>query len=625
MTSTDTSPRKAIRPAEVTRDFRRTWRRMLVAHLLCSIVIAAILWPAAGILLRSFLRLSGRSSLSDLEIAQFLFFTPIGIMGLILAASIALTISIFEHAILVLIGLAASFDRDLSWREVVGRTASKGWPLYRLAAVVVGTVLVMVIPLLLLAGLTYWLLLTKYDINFYLNHRPREFWFASAIGAILAVGMIWLVGRLVVGWVVALPILWMRRVSPREALSISRKTTARHRRYIACCVGIWVATWAVTLAGTHGILTLAGRTIIPYFAESIAMLALTLGLMVLLSALLNWVISFVGAATFALFVVRLYRALNDSPSSDTAHFVDADDTYVSWIKFTRRRFLVIGLVAVAGAFIFGVVLLKGMKFEDRAQITAHRGASAAAPENTLASFEQAIAEGADWVELDVQETADGVVVIVHDQDLMKVGEAGLKIWDSTLEQLREIDIGSFKDPKFHDQRVATLAEALDLCKGRVRVNIELKYYGHQDRLEERVVEIVESKQMQNDIVIMSLDYAGVQKIRALRPDWTIGVLQSAAIGDVMKRDVDFFAVNAKAATPAFIAAAHLHGKEVLVWTVNDPASMSIMMSRGVDGIITDYPAMGKSVLRQRAKLSSPERLLLELAIVLGIKPKIAAQ
>ena len=192
----------------------------------------------------------------------------------------------------------------------------------------------------------------------------------------------------------------------------------------------------------------------------------------------------------------------------------------------------------------------------------------------MASIQQAIDEGADYAEIDVQETRDGVVVVVHDSDLKKLGGPGTKIWDATAEELRQVDIGSWFDPQFSDQRVPTLAEVLSLCKGKIRVNIELKFYGHNDRLEERVAEIVEEHGMQNDIIVMSLEQSMVAKMKSLRPEWTVGLLTAVAAGDLTRLDADFLAVNLKIADRRFIKAAHGRDKQVFAWTVNDPLMMS---------------------------------------------------
>ena len=166
----------------------------------------------------------------------------------------------------------------------------------------------------------------------------------------------------------------------------------------------------------------------------------------------------------------------------------------------------------------------------------------------------------------------------------------------------------------------TLEEVLDVAKGRARVNIELKYYGHDDRLEERVVQIVEEMGMASDVVLMSLKLDAIRKLRALRPGWTVGLLSATAVGDLTRVDADFLAVHPGLATPRFVRRARAAGKRVYVWTVNDPVNMFWMISRGVDGVITDEPALGRTVLTRRADMTASERLLLEAAFWLGAVP-----
>jgi glycerophosphoryl diester phosphodiesterase len=250
-------------------------------------------------------------------------------------------------------------------------------------------------------------------------------------------------------------------------------------------------------------------------------------------------------------------------------------------------------------------------------VVAHRGAAGAAPENTLASVRRALEDGADWVEIDVQETRDGEVVVVHDSDFMKLAGNPLKVWEGDLAQVRALDVGSWFDARFGDERVPTLEEVLDMVRGRARLVIELKYYGHDEQLERRVVELVEAAGMADQVAIMSLKLPGVLKLRELRPDWTIGLLSATAVGDLSRTPVDFLAVNAGMASGGFIRRAHAAGKQVFVWTINDALSLSKWMSAGVDGVITDEPALARQVLQERDELSAAERLLLSAALFFG--------
>lgn len=179
--------------------------------------------------------------------------------------------------------------------------------------------------------------------------------------------------------------------------------------------------------------------------------------------------------------------------------------------------------------------------------------------------------------------------------------------------MKRIDIGSRFAPEFKGERVPTLGEVLDKCKDKIRVNIELKYYGREQQLEQRVVDVVESRGMTSEIVAMSLKGGGVKKLRTLRPSWKVGLLMSVSAGDVRKIEADFLAINAGFTSSSFVRTAHASGKDVYVWTVNDATTMSTMISRGVDGLLTDKPALVRAVLEQRTDMSGPERLLIELA------------
>jgi glycerophosphoryl diester phosphodiesterase len=256
-------------------------------------------------------------------------------------------------------------------------------------------------------------------------------------------------------------------------------------------------------------------------------------------------------------------------------------------------------------------------------VFAHRGASEAAPENTLAAFRRAGVEHADFVELDVQESADGVVLVVHDSDLMKLARVPLKIWSSTAAQLRTVDIGSRYSSAYADQRVPTLAEALQACKGITRVDIELKDYGHNHHLEERVAELVEAAGMQKQIVTMSLNRAMAAKMKRLRPTWTSGLLIAKAIGDVSRLPADFFAVESRMAERTLIRSAHAAGKPVYVWTVDDASRMIRLMGLGVDGLITDRPALAREVVDSYAAMNSGQRLLLFVMTRLGVRDEIS--
>ena len=333
---------------------------------------------------------------------------------------------------------------------------------------------------------------------------------------------------------------------------------------------------------------------------------------------LSLLLAVLADAALAALILQLYRSGGGTPSV----VLPSGSPAFAGLTLSTGRLVAAAVMAAGVAAIVGFLFMEGLRAEDNALIIAHRGASIAAPENTLAAVALAIQEGADYVEFDVQESRDGRVVVAHDADLMRVGRTPLSIWSTDSARLREVDIGSFHSSEFAAERVPFLEEVLELGRDRVRLLIELKYYGHEVRLEERVVEIVERLGMQDQISVMSLKPQAVTRMKQLRPDWNVGLLTAVAVGNLTRMPADFLAVNSGMATPAFIDRAHAAGKPVWVWTVNDPINMSRFLSRGVDGLITDLPGRGREVLAERAELNSGERLLLAAAFWVGLDPPV---
>lgn len=243
------------------------------------------------------------------------------------------------------------------------------------------------------------------------------------------------------------------------------------------------------------------------------------------------------------------------------------------------------------------------------KITAHRGSSAAAPENTLAAFELAIQQGADFAEIDVQLTADGEVVVVHDTDLSRVARLKRTVADLTLAQLKQLDVGSWFAPEFAAERIPTLAEVIAAVRGRLQLNIELKLGKNTEGLAERVVAVIERETFEEQCVLSSSDRAVLEYVRRCRPRLRIGRVVKTRLREPKRLAVEFLSVKDRYVDAALIAKAHAHGKQVHVWTVNDPARMQELIGWGVDNLITDVPAVLRMVLEQHAEAADESVVL----------------
>lgn len=598
-------------------DFHFAWGPLVATDLLYKALATMVLMPFVGITLHAFLAISGSDVQADQDIL-FFFLSPLGLTTGVVIAGAVIAVSALEIACLMTIAVAAREHRHLSVIGALGFALTRSWTILRVTMRLVLRVLLIAAPFLALGGLLAWWGLTEHDINYYLTYRPPAFIMAVAVIGCLLAAMVFVLIRRLAGWAYVLPLVLFEDADPRGVFELSETRSSKHRGLLALTVASWIAASLVTSTLLIGAVRWGGLGVARALEHNVPLLMTALAALLLLWFTTNLLVHLLSTCFLALLIVHAYRDWGCPEYRDCLAVLAKPVDRRFGVLARKPLWLLFGTAAVL-AIGTGASLLEGVDADQRVVIIGHRGAAADAPENTLASVEEAIAQGADWIEIDVQETADGTVAVIHDSDMMKVGGVATKIWDGSFEELSQIDIGSWFDPKFSDQRLATLQETLELAQGRAGVTIELKYYGHDQRLEERVVEIVESLDMASQVEVMSLKYDAVRKMRELRPQWPLGLLTGRALGDLTAADADFLAVNAAMASRAFIRSAHLAGKQVYVWTLNDLASMSRMVSRGADGLITDHPGMARQLLAQRSELSSVERLLLDLALSIGIE------
>ena len=225
-------------------------------------------------------------------------------------------------------------------------------------------------------------------------------------------------------------------------------------------------------------------------------------------------------------------------------------------------------------------------------VIAHRGASGTHPENTMAAFRRAVELGADMVELDVQLTRDGEVVVFHDAMLERTTDGTGPLSALSLAELRRLDAGRWRGAAFAGERVPTLAEVLAAVP--LPVNVELKPERDDDGLEARALAVVERAGAAQRVVFSSFAGGALERLRARAPSATLAVLWEHdpvphAIRLAERVSARALHLRKEAATPPAVAAARAAGLTVRVWTVNAQAEFDRLVTAGVDGIFTDFP------------------------------------
>jgi glycerophosphoryl diester phosphodiesterase len=603
----------------ILETFILNWKLFLGIHIAVNALSFVLLTPLITLILGWLMLASGHKALTDEDILFFIL-SPTGLTVALLAGALYTTVVIFQQAAMIIASRFVTRGNTVSLVQIGRLLLVKFLPLFRLALQMIGRTALIAAPFLAICALIYYFTLTEFDINYYLTDRPAVFWWAGGLIVLCLLIMAGVLLRIFSGWILALPLLLINSESPAQSLWKSRTASISRRIPIALTL-LFLLLLNTGLLGLASLLTdLAVNGAVSLAGDSLQAMAYLLGSLMIVWLVTNVAIAFFINSALALVILSLFTRLIITVSDKIPDMEPrSGHTSRRW-HITAAQLAGLALIISLATGIAIRLTMDRFSITDNTMVIAHRGASADAPENSLAAIELAINEGADWVEIDVQETLEGEVVVIHDSDLKKIGGSGLKVFEASLPELQSVDIGSWMDVSFSDQRVPTLQQVLALCKDRINIIIELKYYGKEQYLEERVAKLVEAANMQDQIVVMSLSYPGIQKMKSIRPDWMVGLLSSVAIGDITQLNADFFAINASFAKRRFIQHAHSRNRKVLVWTINDPISMSAMMSKGVDGIITDKPALALNIRKERAELDVHERMMIQLASFIGKQP-----
>lgn len=239
------------------------------------------------------------------------------------------------------------------------------------------------------------------------------------------------------------------------------------------------------------------------------------------------------------------------------------------------------------------------------QIWAHRGASAYAPENTIPAFKLALEQGADGIELDLQRTADGELVVIHDETINRTSNGFGKVVDLTLEELRRCDFSN-GFIGHHNTRIPTLAETLDLLgPAGVVINIELKntiqlYPG----MEDEALEMVKAAGLLDRVVFSSFNHFSLANLRDRVQPGNIGLLYADGLYDPWIY-AGWFGAGALhphvrvLQQPHYLWLCHEAGIKVHTWTVDEPEDIEHLVSQGVDAIVTNFPDVARRAMGRR--------------------------
>ena len=349
------------------RNGRQCWRDLALTDIAYKVLAFIVLTPLTGLLLHILIALSGRTVVADEDIIQFLL-EPLGWLCIVSVGAIWIAILALEQTALLGVLGAAEANQHMRVTQAITFAASHAWSVLRVTLRMVALALLAAAPFLTIAGITYLSLLTKFDINFYLQQKPREFQIAIGIGVLLGIGLAVVLLRLATSWFFALPLVVFEGVAPSDALRVSRERARGHRPRTVFWIVAWLLVTFLLSALATGTVTLIAKGLVPQFLHRLPLLLFIVGATVVAWATVNLIVNLISATTFAVIFFRLY-ADHGSPEGVNTSRLDAVEATMRKSRFslTRTRLAIVATVALIVSAAVGAYAIRTVRPTDDAR------------------------------------------------------------------------------------------------------------------------------------------------------------------------------------------------------------------------------------------------------------------
>ncbi|MEX0685828.1 MAG: glycerophosphodiester phosphodiesterase family protein [Balneolales bacterium] len=592
------------------------WKPMATWTLLVWLSVAIILVPFFSSLLGWGIFREEQLVIGNEELINWIL-TPRGLIYAFLAGSLALMGGIIRYAGLFQIVTDSLEGRPVSVRGTALRIAPLIPKLFRISLLAILATFILLMPLIAGWGGIYVYFLEGHDINYYFTVNPPEW-----ENALIAAGIWFLAWFIGAGWMfcrslLVLPAFLSGEPSIRDAINQSWNLSQSQAHHLLLLMGVTLGLWLIASITLDASFLISAGFIIEWVAAittSLRTLVLVIGLYTISTIAMGAIMGFFGFSLAATILTKFYYdnagIKVDTQASHKLRRLPAQSIVYTRYWLTPSRIIPLSIFLFSASLALSNYMLEQIPEQHPVDIIAHRTGPPSTPENTLSALEVSIAINADYAEIDVQLTGDGVVVLSHDIDLMRVAGDSRRISESNYADLRNViqlpDDGS--PPS--ERRLISLLEFLDRAKGRIKLLIELKYYGYEPELASKVVALIQKKNMEDDVAMMSMNLDAIKQLSQLAPAIPRGYVSALAVGNMTLLPVDFLAITHQRVNPHLIRTAKQQGVKVYIWTVNRADLMADMMELGIHGIITDDPDLGVQVREELKSMTPAERLLL---------------
>ena len=590
------------RVAELFQSFGQFFKRVLLLFtqdyvetalfiIFCTIINAAATSLLKKLLVKAMMLVSGETYIAPVNLNKVLL-NPLSIIMMLIFAVIVTLMSLFEIAgLLHTFSVAqAGCETNLTCMFMAGFRACwkalnpRNWPI-----MIFILVLFPLTKLLPLSGSTFKLVLPGF-VNQTIDYTK---WLN-----ILYIVLYWVLILFLAVYIFSVNGFVLQKESFFKSCSKSRKLCKGH--VIEVLFNMFLLTVILNFAinSISSILVVNGEELMSFVRRTGNVVAKSEAVGTYTYALRQVLKSFLSPAiNNAALTVLFYKFLDDKTKKET---VSSEVHQLKNFSMKRTIAFVVSVAIVSLGIIGFMTYRYSYLFEsvDRPLVCAHRGDNVNAPENTMPAFELAASENLEWIELDVHQTSDGVIVCNHDSTIKRVTGRNLAIHDVTYEDLSKIELGPWMPGEYEHVHICTLREALELAKENdMNVQVELKGHPADKNFEENVLAVINETGMHDNVMVIAQDASRLKRIMELDPTITKGYCMVIAVGDL--NDIEYtdnITIEESYVTPELVRAMHEKGIKVFCWTVDLDDTVQYLVSCDVDVIGTDNPMLINNAL-----------------------------
>ena len=590
------------RVAEYFQGFGHFFKRVLLLFtqdyvetalflLFCTIITAASTSLLKKILVKAMMWVSGVTYIAPVNLRQVLL-NPLSIIMMLIFAVIVTLMSLFEIAGLLHTFSVAQAGRETNltcmfmagFRACLKALNPRNWPI-----MIFILVLFPLTKLLPLSGSTFKLILPGF-VNQTIDYTK---WLN-----VLYIVLYWVLILFLAVYIFSVNGFVLQKESFFKSCSKSRKLCKGH--VIEVLLNMFLLTVILNFAinSVSSILVVNGEELMSFMRRTGNVVAKSEAVGTYTYALRQILKSFLSPAiNNAALTVLFYKFLDDKTKKET---VSGEVHKLKEYSMKRTVAFVVSLAVVSLGIIGFMTYRYSYLFEsvDRPLVCAHRGDNVNAPENTMPAFELAASENLKWIELDVHQTKDGVIVCNHDSTIKRVTGRNIAIHDATYEELSRIELGPWMPGEYEHVHICTLREALELAKENdMNVQVELKGHASDKNFEENVIAVINETGMHDNVMIIAQDASRLQRVMEIDPTITKGYCMVIAVGDLYDIEyTDNITIEESYVTPELVRAMHEKGIKVFCWTVDLDDTVQYLVSCDVDVIGTDNPMLINNAL-----------------------------